>query len=337
MLLEEMSVKDHWKKFLEFSQLELGTGGPDPYLKLAAKGVSQASSREEQVWRAACFIAPYEVNTGSVLWSEWPLQRALSKPEELEPWIRDNWKGLIFRRERRAARTPKKMAISLRTAAAFAESITNRLDDDYETLWGLSDKALMYYGRYALIKFLEVLYRAKTVSSSIPDIRPIGAWSPRTTLTWLYPSEDKDLLIKSNKPPVLNRIQEMAKEIKLQVTQKVKHPVSYYDIEVMLCNYRQALGWRFPGRSLDTDLGYYARTKEYWGDRFTFPLLTLRRNNFPSVVLGERQGWTQRKELESTYENFGYFWCDLLYDYKATTDLSLPVRRNKNEVVFYHP
>lgn len=325
----------HRDSFLEFARWEIATGGPDPHLKVAVEGLRRASNNSERIWRAGCYVAPYEVSTGSVIWSEWPLERTLRYPRHFTNWLRKHWKGLCIRRERRAARTPAKMTECLLSVAAYASRHPRGVGDEYEAVWKRADRELRYFGRYALIKFLETLHRGGAMSFGIPDIRPKGGWSPRTALALIYNQPTDTALIESNAPEILSDVQRKTDELLHTVAlenQKAIHPVSYFDIEVLLCNYRQAILRKYPGRPQDTDLAYYYKAKDYWSE-IPFPVLEVRRKLFPKQVLGELQGWNgPREELGVTYAEHGYFWCDLVHDYHKTKALAQPALRS-NQVI----
>ena len=334
-----MPPANHLDSFLEFARLEIATGGPDPHLKIAVEGLRRANSTEERVWRAACYVAPYEVSTGSVIWSEWPLEKTLRRPRNFAQWITRHWKGLCIRRERRAARTPAKMTECLLSAAKYASKCASPLKEDYELAWKQSDLELRYFGRYALIKFLQTLHQGGAMAYGIPDIRPKGGWSPRTALALICGKPDDPEWIESNDPIVLNEIQRRTNSLLQLVSSKTidahgKPTVSYFDIEVLLCNYRQAILRKYPGRPQDTDLAYYYKATEYWKGlhwkELPFPVLEVRRKLFPKEVLGEVQGWHgPREELGETYSVHGYFWCDLIHDYRNTRNLEQPALRAK--------
>lgn len=334
---------NHHNAFPEFCALELSTGGPDPYLKIASLAVVEAASHEQRVWRACCFVAPYEINTGALLWEHWPYPKEVSRsPDKFIHWVAENWKGFQFRRERRASRTPKKFAECLISAAEFADGESKELlHCSYEDAWRLSDKALRYFGRYALTKMLQTLYLGNGMAAGMPDIRPAGGWSPRTTLAWMYSdgeivgasSSGDSEFVRSNRPRMIAEVNAKAETLRQYVGEYVsasgvEGELEYYDFEVLLCNYRQALTFRYPGRSHDTDLGNYHRACTYWREAFRFPLLEYRQRLFHKRVLGELNGWSgQRENLENTWKDYGYFWCDTRYNYwKSVDNLAQPTR-----------
>lgn len=326
-------VTDHRAAFADFASLELGTGGPDPHLSIAAHAMRariQGATDVDAAWLAACYVGPYEVTTGSIIAFQWPLSRVLMDPLGFSAWIRDTWPRWQIRRERRAARTPVKMAQCLISCAQWVatEFDAARTLPTYQGLWAATEPHLRYLGRYAAIKLLETLARAGLVVAQASDIRPAGAWSPRLTLSWLYPSAEELLVRGGDRPAVLEQVNILAADFLQWLELTLERPVGWFNLEVLLCNYRQALENKYPGRPQDTDLKYHRKAVAAWEDLHPVMLdvLGLRQQLFPSQVLGELQGWPGvRDELGTTHAQHGYFWSDLRYSYARTTDLSQPV------------
>lgn len=318
---------DHWKNFLQFCKYEIDSGGPDPHLKLAVAGMMESDYLEERYWRAGCYVSPYEISMGSVLWEQWPLTEVLGRPDEFTKWIAETWSDWQIRRERRAARTPGKMARSLLSYAAWSRNASQHLEfTKYDDYWDDADKNLMFFGRYALIKVLHSLYVGGAIPVALPDIRPHGAWSPRLTLAWLYP--DVPELAAGNKPKEIEVVNTYASATKDRLSQYLGREASYFEIEVLLCNYRQALderNGRYAGWSLDMDLEHRHNIEKSFPD-VKFPFYELRKQIFPEEHLGEIQGWDSPRTHLCGFRK--YFWSDLEYDYNQTTDFTVPVRRN---------
>ena len=260
--------------------------------------------------------------TGAAVWTH---LRPDPNREKILAWLEENWHRLILRRERRAVRTTEKMTSCLYTLAAWVPTGVDLMSEDYETMWNSAKSSIYGFGRYATMKMLEVLSRGSH-SPKIPDIRPVGGWSPRLTLAEIFPGDA--LLKEGNGELALSRVATAIDELRGYMAQRaLRDSITHYEVEVLLCNYRQALTGRYPGRSHDTDLKNARRSQEEWG-RLYFPFFEWRREMFPRVCLGEIEGWTSvRDELETTPEQFGYFWSDTRYDYHKTTDFSKPIRR----------
>jgi len=258
-------IKTHWERFLEFSQLELAAGGPDPHLDLAICGMAETPDPLEKTWRAGCYVAPYEVGTGFVLWEHWSRQAVLDHPEGLKLWIKDHWAGLRFRKERRAVRTPQKLTECLVSIAHWSEHVVQYKHTDFSTLWGAALQ-IRYFGRYAALKFVETLRRGGVVQTSVPDIRPQGGWSPRLTLSWFYPEYPPREVVYNNGTSAVVWINEVTQKVLEALSRHVGTAVLPFALEVLLCNYRQALEWRYPGHSHDATLSHYHHLKSYWGE-----------------------------------------------------------------------
>ena len=91
--------------FAQHIEYDLAAGGPDPHMRCTGHMVRDVSW-EEKVWRIGCYVGVYNVPSAEVIWQHWPWKRVINDPEGLASWIAENWKGLNFRRERRAVRTP---------------------------------------------------------------------------------------------------------------------------------------------------------------------------------------------------------------------------------------
>ncbi|KKL64111.1 hypothetical protein LCGC14_2168280, partial [marine sediment metagenome] len=163
-------------------------------------------------------------------------------------------------------------------------------------------------------------------------IRPAGAWSPRLSLSYMYPSCDETLNRGGDRDATLAGVGAVAEGARVILGDRLRRPVNFFELEVLLCNFRQALESRYPGRTLDSELTYYAKALPHWGaetlgDAIDF--FGARERLFPSECLGELNGWDgNRKELGETFERYGYLWSDTRYIYaKSKDDLAHPVKR----------
>lgn len=321
---------DHKANFLEFSRLHLLAGCPDPHLKIAVHQMVQEDDPYQSAWRAGCYVGPYEVCTGSLIWSNWDVWDVKNQPEKFTKWIAESWHGWNIRRERRAARTPAKMAECLISYANFVtdhELLAKHARDKYNDFWELADKNLRYFGRYALIKLLHALHLGGIIENPINDIRPAGGWSPRETMALLDPANEELYKKSSSKVPYQALIKTETDKVKEALSKYVGEEVSYYDVEVLLCNYRQ-YPKHHPGWPLDSDLNYYHTFVNNWEEP-VFDWKAVRKELFPEEVLGEIQGWEgPREELNEVFPKYGYFWSDMAYDYHASKgNLASPVIR----------
>lgn len=321
----------HKTNFLEFCRLELLSGGPDPHLAVTGYAVKQLSNNADKAWRVGCYIGPYEATTGAVIYHYWPLKRVLADEAGFRSWVKENWSRILFRRERRAARSIPKFTDSLLSYAQWVDrDLPTVRGDGYAATWESAIKGIRYVGRYATIKLLEGLTRYAGVDSVATDIRPAGAWSPRKTLAMVFPEHAALLNSNDNKPATLTLANDLASSLRSAVSAHAKQLVTNFQVEVLLCNYRQALAGKYPGRPQDTDLSYHYEARQRWGDTVVntaIDFFTARQSLFNGRVLGEKIGWHGvREELGLTHPKYGYFWSDVIYDYKKTHDLAAPVR-----------
>ena len=148
----------------------------------------------------------------------------------------------------------------------------------------------------------------------------------------LFPEHSSWLLVGDGARTVRN-VEALAQS--MLVNECADLDLTWFELQVFLCEYKQALrGKKYPGRSHDSELGYWHRTRAHFGLRGTSDdVLTARAEAFPHEVLGELQGWEGvRPECERTMLDNGYMWTDLRMDYMATKakgDFSKPVMRNE--------
>lgn len=322
----------HPQFFREFCRYEKAAGGPDSHM--ATVGAMCAGLPAEQVaWRAGVYIAVYNVPTAEYIWDMRDRTEVLAAPgEALEGWLAARWPHIGFRRERKAVRSPAKLARCLRSYAEWVEDLPDRPwmqpgdpVANYELAW--QDAASIYgFGRYVNLKLLEFYTRYLAAPIELPDLRAEGGWSPREALALLYPNHAADLMGPDTPHNVAlaNRLAEV-----------VRHnlwgsglEVSRYEVQVLLCDYKQAYAGQrqYPGRSLDSELEYMEKLPSQ--QQADSQMWSARDRAFPRVALGERQGWRGvRKELGKVLRRHGYTWSDLRYDYGRTVDLAQPVPR----------
>jgi hypothetical protein len=335
---------DHWRQFKEFALYELAAGGPDPHMRYAGKAAFPYGW-DEIIWRAGVYIAFYNFPTAEVVWQHWPYKDAATYDGGVEAWLLEHWQGLKTRRERRTVRTPEKMAACLtgylewmKRLPAVLKELPADPEDAYEALWEEAED-IPYFGRYATFKLLEFYRRYADVNIRMPDIRPEGGYSPRLTMAMfggfrLDPRSGGEWLSREeayvNRPEALGRVDVAASLVLRRMQMELNLPIDYYLVEVFLCDYRQS--WegqrQYPGRSNDSELGYYEAIKPYWGDRYTSELPFLRGNLTPALCRGELGGWKGVREVLGTVlHEHGYTWSDLLYDYTNTLSFGNPEER----------
>lgn len=301
----------HRQLFVEFAQLELDTGGPDPHMAI----IGGADLVDHMPWLIGCYVARYTVASAVALANgRWWDSR----------WHEEHKDGLPIRRERRAVYPIGKTIACLQGLNHWIQHDWPRVKEakSYEEAWKQVVSKIPYFGRYASIKFLEGLHRYAGFPHAMPDIRPGGAWSPILTLNLLQleplPDKSPNLLVNA-----------VAEKWRLFVqSMLVGHELDYFRYETLLCNYRQALEGKYPGRPHDTELKYWIKAQQHWGYQLDdwLHFYGIRARLFNHRFLGEKGGWNgPREELEDTIVKHGYFWSDKIYNYKATSDLAAPV------------
>ena len=320
-------VERHRQGFKDYANLEMDLGGPDPQLTLAVSMIRGEATPDltELAWRSGCYISVYTVSGGEILWTELSPR---SSAEETRVVVAREWSRLGMRQERRAVKSPQRLAEHL---TSYRRWVMNELflcdRTNYEDLWASMRTHVRYTGRYAAVKTLEVLRRVGVVSAAMPDMRPEGAWSPRLTLSYLVPEHDEPLN-GGDSVATLATVRDIAEDIRLELVPFVGREMDPFTFEVLLCNYRQGLRDKYPGRGHDSELSYSRKAQPYWDEREgVSPFLQQREKLWDPRCLGEQHSWTGvRKELGTCPSQHGYFWSDLVFNYDATEDLADPVR-----------
>lgn len=290
-----------WDSFSRFCNAELASGGPDPQVLLAARAAQRWPLRSQQLAFAGCFVGPYTCGAAGPLF-KWLYENEGSLFSDFTDYVSTNWDGLPRRRERRAIdkRSGEKLTDCIRSWLTLAPALDPAAP--YPVLYGWVRKEAKFFGRYATMKVLEVLKQADLIEHGQDSICPAGAKYPRRTLAQLWPSEAEVLTSKSDSRDVLLLCNGLATATKSMLEQHIDQPVSWFQFETLLCNFRQALKGKYPGRSHDRELAHFRKAEAYWGaDELHrwFPFFDLRERLFPHVYLGEFGGWDgARKELE---------------------------------------
>jgi hypothetical protein len=335
-MTKQFTTEDHRRFFAEFCRWELASGGPDSQLPTVAEMAnSPGVPEDERLWRAFCYIGVYNVPYGEVIWDHYSLETMKQDPDDLRAWLDLAYvEGKITTRiERRSARRSDWMFGYLTGARRFIDREWQALKDKcasmdpelaYEVAW---QKVLEVptVGRYAAIKLIEYMRRFLGLKVSTPDIRPKDAWSPRHTLGYIFP--DRGLGNKSNTDVALAMARQSCEDAIKLLHQEYGVVIDMFQLQVLLCEYRESWESRkqYPGRSLDSELGY-ARKAEYdWGHRSK--IWVARQVLFPHEHLGELRGWEgTRKEVGQCLNNHRYTWTDMLYDYSTTTNMAKPMK-----------
>jgi hypothetical protein len=313
--------EQHLQQFLEFVEFEKAAGGPDPHMALAVEHVKDMPEADRW-WMGGCYVGVYNFPTAARIHAEVPWETALEwDSSEWLAWLTEHWPGIATRRERRAVRSPEKLARYFAEYVEFAEAHLSwgdalwgaSRDANYEQLWAEAGRVYAL-GRYASIKLLEFLRRSLNAPLEQPDFRLDDGWSPVEGLKLLYSGD-------GNGGPEYHKTLEWA-EAKAREVRFLAglrgFPLTMFETQVFLCDYKQAWnGRQYPGRSQDSELEYAAAIAPHWGADDT--MVQLRDRLFPRQVLGEHGGWAHvRKELGKVLPEAGFTWTDFRFDYAET-------------------
>lgn len=298
-MITNTSVNPHWDLFRQFALAELRSGGPDPQVLLTARAVQSLEWRRATV-AAGWFVVPYTCGAAAALWGA----ELWDEDEELlRTWLVMSHEGVPTRRERRSIWGTDKVKFA-RSMASWRDWADYRLPHltqvPYSNLYDSISSEVAYFGRYATMKVIEVLHQAGLVSASQSDLRARGAKYPRKTLGLLWPEHADVVNQKGDPRSAVELAQRLAEEVRAYLA---SFNVTWFQVETLLCNYRQSLDGKYPGRSHDRELAHWVRAEQYWGQelRDTLPFFDLRRQLFPAEYLGELghpPWWAARERLE---------------------------------------
>src|SRR6266850_3159236 len=270
----------HREKFAEFTAAKATLGEPSPHMSMVI-AMSESEDWWERVWRAGCYAVPYSVLSAEAIWTAWPWARMRREPALLLPWLKEHWAGIHIRTERRCVRTPEKFARSLESYGDWAAlALPHLLQNEatYDQLWESANRSVYQFGRYIIIRVLELYRRSGFTKAELYDIRSIGGWSPVRALTLFYPDKTDELLGGNIRA---------ADELAMQLFYELKAnglALNPYVYAAMLCEYREALedSNQFPGHTIDQELGYANRFGPWWEERgFKTSLWEVRSKLFP--------------------------------------------------------
>jgi len=328
----------HWDRFAEFCLWEMNSGGPDPQIPLVGK-LSEDCTWEEKVWRAGMYVSVYNVPFAEAIWEHWSWKDVQANMSGVRDWLNKEWPKIITRFERRTVRRPEWMHEYINSYYTFMRNdLSDAIhycrnmspEERYLYFWDLSISKLKRFGRYVALKLLEAYRLYCDIDLVAPDIRPKDAWSPRTTLGELHPAFKVEMNSKDNQYiPMVNKAVEDTLKI-LWNEYDVK--MDRFQLQVALCEYRESYHSKkqYPGRSHDSELGYWHKREALWGTQpYSQNMFQARKQIFPHQHLGEIQGWNgPRKECGLVLATHEYTWTDILFDYnRSMLDMSKPVWR----------
>jgi hypothetical protein len=297
-----------WDKFAEFVHHEVKiANGPDCQLKLLV-GLGNGRGDTERMWLNGCYAAHHCVPSGYALWREFPNPHVLvAYPDEqnrLEDWLEDNWSALPVRPEMRSHRMVEKRHACIVDFARYAVQETWRVGD-YETIWKQSIGAVRYYNRYMAIKYLELMRMTVRPDLVLGDMRAKHGWSPRIGLGLLFP-DDADVVgdREDNSDYAIQLTEDCASECLQILREEYNLEISYFQIQVLLCNFREMLvGGFYPRAGHDEEMDYIKLAETKFD---MTPVWEKRAELFDKSLLGEHNNWFGiQKSMYTDWKNFG--------------------------------
>jgi hypothetical protein len=286
-------MESHWPLFRKFIRAEKAVGGPDCQFTLMLEHARHHSAERmddptDVMWLIGCYGGHHCAMPAYEVWDEFSYAEVIKRPELLHRWLKKHWRALPVRREMRSHRMLDKRHQCLVDFAQYAASGRWR-KGDFERTWNDSQQRVKYYGRYMSIKVLELMHR--TVRPDMPsiDIRAAHAWSPRAAMALLYPKQawwigDR----KRNDADTVADVEKYATRIYDDLHEH-DIDVSYFELQGLLCNYKEMLYGRFyPGAGHDEDIEYM---REYARDFDPTSWWKTRKRIFRHKDLGEINGW----------------------------------------------
>lgn len=329
--LSYIPTAQHHELFAHFTHLMKTMGGPDVHMKTAGEG-TKVVPLAERAWCLSVYNIFAISPSAAAVWARWkPGELRYSSQEDVEMWTHENWKGLHIGTNRRPMHSRAKFARCLKSLADWYLDVYPKMGSmEYTEAWE-SFKPVYSVGRYVIVKFLESLRRYVPGHEHLeaPDIHPAGAWSPRKSLSYLYPEYSDLLRSDSNSQSTLSTINSLALDLQERVQWTIGQPLSLYELEALLCNYRQTLGGSYyPGNTIDAELEkHWQAVNQFGSDPYLgeYDFFGARKRVFPHTHLGEINGWMGiRKELRRAFPEHGYIWSDGRFNYNDTADLSQP-------------
>jgi hypothetical protein len=284
----------------------MAAGGPDPQVNLTGKAIARRHfvDGRDGAQMAGLFVVPYSCAGAAILW------RLLArKPvSEWEPWLQQHGSTIPVRKERRPVKGswPRFTKCAESWMKWCDASYQEMRDRPYREVYKSVTDEVAYFGRYATMKLLETMYQAGITEFAQDTMVPRDGKFPRRTMALLMP-EHSEMLLKKG-PGDEAEIDALCDRIRQGTSDRIGQEISWFQIETMLCIYRQSLGGKYPAGRHDSELGHWTKTMLIVGPEVAdqlhqqFPFHTLRRELYPIEFLGEwnTPAWTGiRPELEA--------------------------------------
>lgn len=302
MLTSEEAAPVHRKLFTEFCAEEMAGGGPDPQVKLTAEAIKVHHVGGPAL--AGLFVVPYSCAGAAILW-----RLAERKPDPLMwvPWLEQHGSIIPIRKERRPVKGAwGRFSVCAASYLDWCQTEYPKVAElPYTDVYASLTKHVKYIGRYAAMKLLETLYQAGMIANAQDSMVSRDAKFPRRTLALLAPEDTSWLTAKSH---TYDRDTDfLCARVKAGIESRIGQPVSWFQIETMLCIYRQSLKGKYPMGRHDSELGHWHTTMQKVGPlmaeelNYHFPFSPLRLSLYPYALLGEFQDppwYGIRPELE---------------------------------------
>lgn len=280
-------VLNYWPLFEEFVAAELEAHGPDPQLKLLLELAPEVSD-VEKVWLIGCYCAHHCVASAWSVWINFRPNQVLLDPDALKHFLEVNWGSLPVRQEMHSHRMLEKRWACLIDMAIYATGESWR-KGSYEKIWDESIESVSYFNRYLGIKFMEMLRQSVRPDLILSDIRARDGWSPRATIAMLYPEVAATIGNRNNNSfETVWYAEEHATKIRNHL-KAIGINVSYYQLQVLLCNTKQMFEGRVaPGSGHEAEVNF-VKTAEKTFDMSQ--VYVTRRRIFDHRYLSEIPGW----------------------------------------------
>jgi hypothetical protein len=297
-----VSADAYRELFVDFCRAELASGGPDPQVTLVGRAVRERTDLTpvEQAVMCGLFVTPYTVGAGAVLW-----HLRSTGVTDWASFLIEHKDGFPMRRERRSiwGDDRRKLMESVVSWIDWCYTVLPEADGcTYDELYTSISKQAKYFGRYATMKVIETMYQAGLRVPPQDSIVAKGAKYPRKMLAMLFPDHAEQMNSKANDAETIK----LANALAVQAAYLTGCEMTWFQLETLLCNARQAHDGKYPGRSHDRELAHWRKANGYFRERGlnlrdVVPFYRLRRELFPLPYLGEcntPQWWEARKDME---------------------------------------
>jgi hypothetical protein len=289
--------------FVDFSQAELASGGPDPQVALTGRTVALRDvPPQERAILCGLFVAPYACGSAAVLWY---LRDAQHPMEHWASFLAYHKEGFPIRRERRSVwgDDKVKMVQCVQSWIDWCDGPYHDVaDKSYDEIFASISKHAHHFGRYATMKVIETMFHARVILNGQSSICAKDAKYPRKMLALMFPEHAERMNSKANDAEMIA----LANALAAEAASWLDRPISWFQLETLLCNSRQSLDGKYAGRSHDRELAHWRRANGHFMQhgidlRSVFPFYQQRAAMFPHDYLGERGDppwWGSREQLE---------------------------------------